>query len=81
MPAVGGGQQEKKDQGSNRKGGLGLRKWETLKGNWGEGVGKAVGGGEERAEGRLCNAGRGVGPDRVGKDWGTGGLLERGEGR
>lgn len=44
MPAVGGGQQEKKDQGSYRKGGLGLRKWATLKGNWGEGLGKAVGG-------------------------------------
>lgn len=28
----------------------------------------------------LATRGGGVGPDRVGKDWGAGGLQERGEG-
>lgn len=39
--------------------GSGLRKWATLKGNGGEGLERAVCGGEGRAEGGPCYAGRG----------------------
>lgn len=45
-----------------------------MKGNWGEGLGRAICGGEGRAEGGPCSAVRGVGPDRVGRDWRAGGL-------
>lgn len=48
----------------------GLRKWATLKGNWGEGLGKAICGGEGRAEGTVQ---RGEG------EWGQTGWVETGK--